>query len=223
MAVPGPIQAVVFDWDGTLMDSKAALLTSYHEATQQVLGRAFPVEPHDVDEIIQLRAAEAFPLITGGDRELTARLAEAFQDRYKANQDKADPFPGTLETIAELRSRGIKIGVATSKAKIRMDLEGTRTGLVDLVDFAVCGDEVRAAKPDPEAVVTAIAALGVMPARTLYVGDGANDVVAGRGAGAITVGVSYGFHPEDMLRARPNHVIDAPAELLILAEVRAPA
>ena len=220
MADNGPIEAAVFDWDGTLMDSKGALLASYHEATNEVLGHPFPVDPADVEKIVQLRAKESFSIIANGDQELFDKIADAFHRAYKANADTTQPFPGTLETLAELKRLGVKIGIATSKARMRMDLEGVRTGINDLVDAAITGDDVTNAKPDPEAVAEAIKVLGVEPSRALYVGDGPNDIIAGRGAGAVTVGVTFGFHPEEMRAESPDHVIDDPAQLLDLVRER---
>jgi HAD superfamily hydrolase (TIGR01509 family) len=218
-----PIEAVVFDWDGTLMDSKASIVDSYHEVTEKLLGRRFPVEPDDIDHIIQLRGQDAFAIIAGGDAELQARIAEEFHAAYKRNQQRAEVFPGTLETIRELHDRGVKIGIATSKARARLEIDASRSGIDEYIDASVTGDEVSAAKPDPEAVARAIEALAVDPAHVLYVGDGPNDIIAGRGAGATAVGVSYGFHPAEMRDARPDHVIEHPSELLGLVEERAPA
>ena len=212
-----PIQAVVFDWDGTLMDSKFALLASYHQATTEVLGAPFPVDPADVEEIVQLRAKESFTIIAKGDQATFDKVAEAFGRAYAANAETTQPFPGTMETLERLRELGVKIGIATSKARSRMDLEGERTGINALVDFAITGDDVTDAKPHPEAVTSSIAGLGADPARTLYVGDGPNDVIAGRDAGAITGGVTFGFHPDEMRAERPDHVIDTPGTLVELA------
>jgi pyrophosphatase PpaX len=218
-----PIEAVVFDWDGTLMDSKASIVDSYHEVTEKLLGRRFPVEQADVDHIIQLRGQDAFAIIADGDDDLAARIAEGFHAAYKRNQALAETFPGTLDTIKELHSRGLKIGIATSKARARLTIDAERSGIDEFIDASITGDEVNAAKPDPEAVARAIEALGVAADRVLYVGDGPNDIMAGQGAGAVTVGVAYGFHPAEMREAGPDHVIDHPAELLALVDARLPA
>jgi HAD superfamily hydrolase (TIGR01509 family) len=210
------IEAVVFDWDGTLMDSRATVVASYREATEDVLGRPFPVEPADIDEIIQLRGRDAFMLIAEGDEELAGRIAAAFHRAYRRHQHLVEPFEGALETIRTIRARGIPIGIATSKSRARMVIDDEHSGISEHVAVSVTGDEVTFAKPDSEAVTAAIAALGTSAARTLYVGDGPNDVIAGRGAGAITVGVSYGFHPREMRESGPDHVIDHPSELLAL-------
>ncbi len=169
--------------------------------------------------IVQLRGEDAFALLAEGDAELAARLGSAFHPHYVARAERAQPFPGTLETLEKLRAAGLKLGVATSKARIRLDLEAERTGIGAFLDEEISGDEVKVAKPDPESVVAVIRRLGVEPERTLYVGDGPNDVLAGQGAGAVTVAVGFGFHPEEARAAGPDHVIAAMPELLALAGV----
>lgn len=169
--------------------------------------------------IVQLRGEDAFALLAEGDAELAARLAAAFHPHYVARTERAQPFPGTLETLQRLRAAGLGIGVATSKARVRLDLETERTGIGAYLDEEISGDEVKVAKPDPESVVEVIRRLGADPARTLFVGDGPNDVLAGRAAGALTVAVSFGFHPTEARAAGPDHVIEAMPELLALAGV----
>lgn len=212
-----PVEAVVFDWDGTLVDSKQALVASFQDTTAEVIGEPFPTAEEDVERIVQVRGQEAFEEIAGGDRELYERIEEVFHRVYVAKQTTIEPFPGALETLARLHGAGLRLGIATSKARRRLDLEAERTGIGAFLDASVSGDEVAAAKPDPEAVAAAIAALGAEPARTLYVGDGPNDVLAGRDAGAITVAVTFGFHPEEARAAAPDHVIDTLPDLLPLA------
>lgn len=215
------IEAVVFDWDGTLVDSKRALVASYHATTTEVLGHPFPTAAADIEEIVQMRGKESFDLIAGGNRELSERIATVFHRHYTEQQRSTLPFPGALETLASLRAAGLGIGVATSKARIRLDLEAERTGIGALVDESISGDEVEQAKPDPEPVTEVIRRLGTSPARTLYVGDGPNDVLAAHRAGAIAVAVSFGFHPAQALAAGPEHVIDRLGELLPIAGAEA--
>ncbi len=214
-----PIEAVVFDWDGTLVDSKRALLASFQETTQEVLGAPFPTEPEDVERIVQVRGQEAFEEIAAGDRALYERIERVFHRVYVEQMEAIEPFPGVLETIAALRAAGHRIGVATSKSRARLDLEAERTGIGELLDVSISGDEVKLAKPDPESVAEAIRRLGADPAASLYVGDGPNDVRAARGAGAIAVAVSFGFHPEEARAEGPDHVIDEFPQLLGLAGV----
>ncbi len=215
----GGVEAVIFDWDGTLMDSRESILATYRATTTELLGEPFPTEPDDVHRIIQLRAKESFDQIAAGDPELAEKIAATFHREYQVMQARTQPFPGTAETLAALRDADIKLGVATSKARARTELEGARTGLLGFFDAIVTGDDVERAKPDPESVAKAISELGVSPAAAIYVGDGPNDVLAGRGAGATTVGVSFGFHPAELAAAGPDHIIDHPSELLGLAGI----
>ncbi|MGV1048259.1 MAG: HAD family hydrolase [Solirubrobacterales bacterium] len=216
------IEAVVFDWDGTLVDSKRVLVASFRETTTEVLGEPFPTEHADVERIVQVRGQEAFAEIADGDSALYERIETVFHRVYVERMGAIEPFPEVLATIAALRAAGKRIGVATSKSRVRLDLEAERTGLGALIDVSVSGDEVQRAKPDPESVREAIRLLGADPAATLFVGDGPNDVRAARGAGAIAVGVSFGFHPAEVRAAGPDHVIDAFPELLELAGAAAP-
>jgi HAD superfamily hydrolase (TIGR01549 family) len=212
-----PIEAVVFDWDGTLVDSKTALVASFQETTKEVLGTPFPTNHEDVERIVQVRGQEAFEEIAAGDRELYERIETVFHRVYVERMEAIEPFPGVLETIAALRAAGLRIGVATSKSRARLDLEAGRTGIGELLDASISGDEVKLAKPDPESVIEAIRQLSADPAASLYVGDGPNDVRAGRDAGAITVAVSFGFHPDEAGAEHPDHLIEEFSQLIELA------
>lgn len=215
------VQAVAFDWDGTLVDSKRVLLASFQASTEEVLGTPFPTAEADIEEFVQIRGEEAFSRIAEGDPALTREIEAVFHRHYTELSLQAAPFPEVLETLAALRAAGLPLGVATSKARIRLDLEMQRTGIGPLLDAAVAGDEVTAAKPDPECVREVIGRLGADPAATLYVGDGPNDVRAARGAGAIAVAVTFGFHPELIRAERPDHTIDHFGELLAIAGIGA--
>ena len=184
---------------------------------EEIFGKPFPTEEADIEKFVQLRGEDAFDLLADGDRKLMDEIERVFHGHYTKLSQEAEPFPGTLETLARLRAAGLGVGVATSKARIRLDLEMERTGIGALVDEEVAGDEVAHAKPDPECVSEVIRRLGAEPARTLYVGDGPNDIRAARGAGAIAVAVSFGFHPDLIADAGPDHVIDSYPELLPLA------
>jgi HAD superfamily hydrolase (TIGR01509 family) len=214
---PPAIEAVVFDWDGTLVDSKRALLASFQETTTEVLGAPFPTERADVERIVQVRGQEAFAEIAAGDRSVYERIETVFHRVYVEQMETIEPFPEVAETIERLRAAGHKIGVATSKSRARLDLEAERTGLGELIDVSISGDEVELAKPDPESVREAIRRLEAGPAATLFVGDGPNDVRAARGAGAIAVGVSFGFHPDEVRAEAPDYLIDSFPELLEIA------
>jgi phosphoglycolate phosphatase len=213
VAASDPIQAVMFDMDGTLLDSWDALLGAYHDATTQVLGAPAPTERKDIDRLIQLSARDAFPLLAGGDPELAERIRAAFGESYRSRGAQINLYDGVPEMLRELRGRGLRLGIATSKSRVRLDRDLEQTGIAELIDATICGDEVPIAKPDPAPIVAIMAALGVEPGASLYVGDGANDVQAAHAAGVQAGGTGYGFHPRACRAAGPEHWIDTPLQL----------
>jgi phosphoglycolate phosphatase len=178
-----------------------------------VLGAPFPVEREDIDHMIQLRARDAFPLLAGGDPELAQRIEAAFGESYRSRSAQIALYEGVEEMLRALREQGLMLGIATSKSRVRLDRDLGQTGIAALIDATVCGDEVPAAKPDPAPIHAIMELLGVQPAASLYVGDGANDIMAAQRAGVKAVGAGYGFHPGACRAAGPEHWIDVPLAL----------
>jgi HAD superfamily hydrolase (TIGR01549 family) len=207
------IEAVMFDMDGTLLDSWDALLGAYHDATTEVLGAPHPTEREAIDRLIQLSARDAFPELAGGDPELAERIRAAFGESYRSRSAQIGLYDGVAEMLRTLRERGLKLGIATSKSRVRLDPDLEQTGIGGLLDATICGDEVPIAKPDPTPIRALMELLGVEPGAALYVGDGANDVMAAQAAGVQAVGAGYGFHPRACRAAGPEHWIDQPLDL----------
>jgi phosphoglycolate phosphatase len=213
MAAPAHVDAVLFDMDGTLLDSWDALVGSYRDATTEVLGAPRPVERADLDRVIQLSARDAFPLLADGDLEVAARIQQAFGESYRRRASQIGLYDGVADTLRALKDSGLRLGIATSKSRVRLDSDLEQTGIAGLIDTTICGDEVPAAKPDPRPIVAVLERLGLDPARALYVGDGANDVMAAQAAGVRAVGAGYGFHPAACRAAGPEYWIETPGEL----------
>jgi HAD superfamily hydrolase (TIGR01549 family) len=216
-----PVEAVMFDMDGTLVDSRAALVSSYRDASTAVLGNPHPTDEAELEEILKLRAVEAFPRIVGDDPERLAEFRAAFQEAYARHQEGLQVFPGLHDALQRLHDLGIRLGIATSKARARLDLDLERTGIGHFFDFTVSGDEVPAGKPAPDPIIAVASGLGVAVENGLYVGDGENDVIAAHAAGMRAAGVSFGFHPETCRAAGPEYFVDSYAELvdLVAAQV----
>ena len=212
MPNPSDLDTVLFDMDGTLLDSRQALLGAFRDATTEVLGAAFPVTREDADRIIQLSARDLFPALAGGDDSRAADIEAAFQRSYRRRDSQLRLYAGVSQMLRALRDQGLALGVVTSKSRIRLDRDLERNGIRNLFVLTICGDEVPIAKPDPAPIV-AIDQLGTHPARVLFVGDGANDVQAAHAAGTAAVGAGYGFHPDACRAAGPEHWIEAPLDL----------
>jgi HAD superfamily hydrolase (TIGR01509 family) len=214
------IVAVLFDWDGTLSDSRIALLTSWHESTEAVVGRKYPADGAEEDIVFTKPGSEIWPAIAR-DGEESARLTEAFQAAYERNSSTVRAFPGIVEMLGALRAGGIGTGVVTSKGRRRYESDASRIGVAGKIDVAVCVGEAPP-KPDPGGLLEALRRLGAEPDRAAMVGDTIVDIDAGVRAGAIPVGVGWGHGDGvELLAAGARAVARTPAELsLILTHER---
>jgi HAD superfamily hydrolase (TIGR01509 family) len=212
----GAIAAVLFDWDGTLIDSRAALLAAWQESTEAVLGRRFPATAAEEREAFTLPGSEIWPRLTANASQLEA-LIERFQQAYERTGELVRAVPGIAAALAELRDAHVAVAVVTSKARPRFVLDARRAALEDLIDVAVCVEDAAAAKPDPRPVVAALEILGIPAANALMVGDTVVDVAAGRRAGTAVAGVGWGASTEHELReAGASIVLADPHELVLL-------
>jgi pyrophosphatase PpaX len=183
--------AVLFDLDGTLLDSVALILASYrhtlaHHAIAPIMSDAAILEGLGTPLEAQLARWVDDP-----DR--IAAMIETYRTHNMAIHDSmVRPYPGVCALVRELEANDIALAVVTSKRS-----DGTRRGLraiglEDVFDVLVCADHVERHKPHPEPVHRAIAELGVRRERTVFVGDSTHDVIAGRAAGVHTAAVLWG-------------------------------
>ena len=212
-------QLVIFDWDGTVMDSTGRIIACMHQAGADL---CLPVLEDDaVREIIGLGLPEALrTLYPGiGDRDLE-RMRERYAVHFVAAE--ASPsrlYPGARETLAALRAAGLRLAVATGKSRKGLDRVWASSGLGDSFDASRCADETHS-KPHPAMVTESLTELGVAPERALVVGDTSFDLQMARDAGVDRVAVSYGAHPVDrLMNFHPLAVIDALPQLLPLLGV----
>ena len=184
------LPAILFDLDGTLVDTIALLLASkQHAFTALDL-----VAPSDAD----WSAGIGTPLVTQfrqfvEDDATVARLVTAYRGYQHAHHDAhTRTYDGIPDLVRRLEERGHPIGIVTSKGNELAHRGLAWVGLAAHVDVVVGADSVTRHKPHPEPVLAALAALGVAPADAVFVGDSPHDVDAGRAAGVRTVGVAWG-------------------------------
>jgi HAD superfamily hydrolase (TIGR01509 family) len=191
--------AALFDWDGTLVDSRQALLAAWHDVTSMVLGRAWPVEDDDVRVILSRRGVEVFPSLSD-DPTVVQALAEAFTPAYERHAaEGVRPFPGAARLLEELNDRGVAVGVVTSKARERFTADAARGRLAHLIAAATCAEDVLRGKPDPQAALSVLEQLCLPAERAVMVGDAVVDIMTGRAAGIRSIGVTWGSTPASQL------------------------
>lgn len=192
---------VVFDWDGTLMDSTAIIARSLQKACGD-LGIAVPSR-RDALFVIGLNLQDSFRHVAPGlDRDGQARLSERYRHHFLAGESAMPLYTGVPEMLADLHGKGWRLAVATGKARRGLERALDASGLRPWFEATRCADE-GFAKPHPDMLLMLLDITGVEPRRALMVGDTTHDLELAANAGIDAVAVSYGAHPEDLLRTRP--------------------
>ncbi len=212
---------VIFDLDGTLLDSIDDLADSINNALGQC---GFP--KHTTKEIksfvgdgVDMLVRRALP--QNADQVDYNAVRNAFVSIYSENMfNKTQPYLGIPELIGELCQRGIKMAVVSNK------FQGAVTTLIedyfgDCITVSVGADENTPIKPDPSGVLKAMEQLDSKREHTIYMGDSDVDILTARNAGVFSVACTWGFRDRLVLEAaHPDVLIDSPLALLPLLEVQ---
>jgi len=197
--MPKPFELIVFDWDGTLMDSTAIIASSIQYACRD-LGLTVPSD-ESASYVIGLglndALAHAAPELTP---EMLPRMLERYRHHYMSRDPHLELFPEVPEMIAELRATGYRLAVATGKSRVGLNRALAACGLEAAFDATRCADE-SISKPDPAMLLELTNRLGVPVGQTLMIGDTTHDLQMAINAGTHGLGVGYGAHPEAALQA----------------------
>jgi phosphoglycolate phosphatase len=207
------LKLIIFDWDGTLLDSAERITRSMQKAAADV---ELPIPSAEaVRNIIGLGLPEVFEQLFG---RLSASQQEQMRVRYgyyyiEGDDTAADFFPGVREGLVRLRQRGYRLAVATGKSRKGLDRVLAEVGLEGAFDHSRCADETRS-KPHPLMLEQLLAESGHRVEEAVMVGDTEYDLAMAVAAGMQAIGVSYGaHHPERLLKHAPQRIIDNFSEL----------
>ena len=202
---------VLFDLDGTVIDSGAIILASMRHAVHEVLGREVP---------------DAELMAAVGGPGLEAQMAALAPDRvdelvrvYRAHNeplhDELACCPGMDDVLVRLREEGRRLGIVTAKRHFTVDLAFANVPIGHLFDVVVGGDDTERQKPDPQPLEFALDRLGAQPDETAYVGDSPFDIRAAKAAGIHAIAVTWGrIHDRARLEAEePDAIVDSAEEL----------
>jgi phosphoglycolate phosphatase len=215
------LAAVLFDLDGTLLDTAADIALALNRTmveyeckplaeddVRRMVGRGSPI-------LIERAVAAQDRII---DAATQAAMLERFFHHYgqleESNEDTAQPYTGAAESLRTLHDAGLRTAVVTNKQHRFAGALLDRLGLADWVDVVVGGDTCARRKPDPQPLLFACNSLHVPPSESLMVGDSVNDVQAARAAGIPIVCVSYGYNEgRDPRTLECDLLLDSLAEL----------
>jgi pyrophosphatase PpaX len=202
---------VLFDLDGTVIDSGAIILASMRHAAREVLG----VEPPE-DELMD---AVGGPGLEAQMRALAPDRVEELVVSYRAHNeplhDRLRCCEGVDDVLVRLKEQGRRLGIVSAKRRETIDLAFARVPLAHLFDVVVGGDETERHKPDPEPLTLAAERLGSDPDDCAYVGDSPFDIRAAKAAGMHAVAVTWGgIHSRGRLECEePDAIVDSAEEL----------
>ncbi len=208
-----PIRAVIFDLDGTLLNTLDDLAAAVNHALarhgypERTISEVRRFVGNGIAQLIHRALPE------GVDTDTEAAVLQDFRAYYaQHNMDKTAPYAGVLDMLAALKAAGIPMALVSNK--IESAAEALRQHFfADTVTLAVGDAPPRPRKPAPDGTYAALAALGVPPDEAIFVGDSDVDVDTARNAGMRMLAVTWGFRDADLLRARGATLLaDTPAD-----------
>jgi pyrophosphatase PpaX len=206
------LRTVLFDLDGTLIDSVRLILDSYHHT---LAAHGLPPRT-DADWLEGIGTPLSVQFAAWHDSGLLDALIATYREYNLKHHDRmVTVYPGVVDVIQELKREGLATGLVTSKNRSGAVRGLTLARLESLMDVLVCADEVDNPKPHPEPVEKAVRLLDADPAATIYVGDSIHDMRSGRAAGVGTAAVLWGpFGRSHLEGAQPDYWLEKPDDLL---------
>jgi phosphoglycolate phosphatase len=213
VVMPEKIRLIIFDWDGTLMDSETQIVHAMSAAIDE-LG----LQKRSIDQcrnIIGLGLKEAIDaLYPGRDEAFRQQFVECYRHHWFSNTQTSELFPGARETLHLLKESGFVLAVATGKGRAGLDKVLLATELGAVFSATRCSDEARS-KPHPQMLLEILQELDIEPCQALMVGDTEYDLSMAMGAGVAPIAVSYGVHErERLLEYQPLACLDNISELV---------
>ena len=207
------LKGILFDNDGTLVDTHDIILASMRYSTRKVLGQVIPddVLMHKVGQPLVVQMRDFTP-----DEDRQAEILRVYRAHNEATHDeKIRAFPGVKEGLAELSRCGFAMGVVTSKRRVLAWRGLEVVGLAPYFSCCIGAEDCNRYKPEAEPVLRGADALGLAPDECLYVGDAPFDLQAGRAAGALTGAALWGMFPRSQLsRENPDFEFATFADLV---------
>ncbi|CEP67525.1 HAD hydrolase, subfamily IA [Moorella glycerini] len=205
---------VLFDFDGTLVDTSELVIKSFQHTLAPYLGRM--VAPEEIYPYFGIPLRDGLSAFVPGKPELVEEMLPVYRRFSEEHFDNlVQPCPGVREGLEQLLAAGIKLGIVTSRVR-DTTLYGLRLfNLEDFFPVVVTMEDVRSHKPGPEPVQRGVELLQLAPADVAMIGDSPHDILAARAAGVTSVAATWSKIPrERLLAARPDAVVNTMTEFV---------
>ncbi len=197
---------VMFDLDGTLIDSRAAILSAYRYALEPVVGGFARLESLGFGHVMRIRMVDVMTEVAG---RLAGDCAVRYDDFYHREAHRhVRIYPGAVDLLTDLRDLGLPLGIVTNKGRSRtatdldgLDGEGTGRQLFAVI---ISTEDTALPKPSPQPILLALERTAWPAADTVYVGDGPHDLEAAQAAGTTFIGAGWGYYGEQALADAPT-------------------
>jgi len=203
---------VLFDLDGTLIDSGGMILASFRHATRTVLRREIP----DEQLVASVGGRTLHDQMRVLDPDRVDELVHSYREHNEPLHANLECCEGIVPVLEQLRAERRRLGVVTAKRHLTIQLAFDRLGIGGYFDVVVGSDDTERHKPDPDPILKALELLGAHAEEAAYVGDSPFDVRAAKAAGVYAVAVAWGrIHPEERVRGEELDAYVETAEELL--------
>ncbi|MDX2032289.1 MAG: HAD family hydrolase [Blastocatellia bacterium] len=224
-----PPRAILFDFDGTLVNTTPLILHSFREAWRQTFGFTYEdgdyirtfgmLLPTALRMLVERGVAEGRIEAPADPAAFVARRSEEMLQNYRAinlrcHDEMIEPFDGVIEALEALRAREIPLGIVSSKMRAGVERGLRHFAMGGYFNLIVAAEDVTNHKPHPEPLLRAAERLGLAPREIVYLGDSIHDIAAGQAAGTATAAAAWGPFPHaELERLGPDHLLHHPREL----------
>ena len=205
------INTVLFDLDGTLIDTNNLIITSFLHTLEHYYPGHYRRE-----DVLEFIGPPLYDTFVSMDKDRVEEMITHYREFNLAKHDElVNEFEGVFETIKTLHEKGLKLGIVTSKMSPAVIMGLKLTKLDQFFDVVVALDHVTKAKPDPEPIHIALQQLDAKPEEAIMVGDNHHDILSGKNAGTKTAAVSWTLKGVEYLQQfKPDYVLTHMEDLL---------
>lgn len=200
-------KAILFDLDGTLLDTHEMVSTNVQLTFKKFLPKV-KLTDGDLNKFFGPTLEQSFSPYEKDPKKIKEMIKYFREQNVTGHEKGVKPFNNADIVLSTLKERGYLIGVVSSKTRHFVELGLEQNDLLKYVDVVIGHDDVINHKPNAEPVLKALEKLAVSKDKACYVGDHPNDIISAKSAGVVSIGVSHSVHYEDLLIEKPDYIID---------------